>query len=82
MAKPRLLHNGPNPKGPGDGAEDERGAEEVKGRGGEGGGGKERAAHDTPSPPAEPAYGVERAIRLETERRRRSRSPREQKRAE
>ena len=55
----------------------------VKGRGGEGGVGKERAAHDTPPPlpPAESAAGEQRAIRPETERRRQIRIPKRQKRA-
>ena len=43
MAKPRLLCNGTNPEGPGDGAEEEGGAVVVKGggTGGDGGEGKE-----------------------------------------
>ena len=50
MAKPRIFNNnGPNPsKGPGDGADKSAKEGEWKGTGGEGGEGKERAAHDTP----------------------------------
>ena len=51
MAKTRLFHhNRPNPEGPGDGEGEEGGARKGLRRGGEGGGGKERAANDTPSP--------------------------------
>ena len=50
MAKPRLLRNGSNPKGPEDGAKEEGGAVVAKGRGTEGGGAKWRVEHDTHPP--------------------------------
>ena len=52
MAKPQIFHrNRPNPKGPGDGEEEEVGAETDRGRGGERGGGNKRETHNTPPPP-------------------------------
>ena len=88
MAKPRFYHqNKPNrSEGLGGGAVEAKGVEAEKGTVGDGGKDKERATHDSLSPPAEPAAGRERAnrregraIRRKTEERRRSRSPRGQK---
>ena len=85
MAKPQQLHRDrPNPEEIGDGAEEaeEEGEGKVQERGGEGGGGKERAAHDTPTPPAEFASGTEMANQLvwRVRSQQRSRSLREPKR--
>ena len=57
MAKPRKLHrNRTNPKGLGEGADEayEEGKGKGMGRYGEWGGGKERAAHEPPTPPLHP----------------------------
>ena len=65
MAKPRLFHrNRLNPEEPGDGAEEEGGAEVGKRTCVEGGEGKERTSHDTPPlPPADLAAGAKRSNR-------------------
>ena len=63
MAKPwHFCRNRPNPEGPVDGDEEEGGVDTDRGIGREGGGGKERATHNTP-PPAEAAAGTGRANR-------------------
>ena len=85
MTKPWKLHRDmPNPEEPGDGADeaDKEGEVKEQGRDGEGGGGKERAAQDTPLPPAEAAAGAGRANwPAQRERiRQRIRSPRGQRR--
>ena len=87
MSKPRLFNRPNKPEELGGGAVESGGVEEKTGTGGEGEEGKERAEHDTPSPPRYPAPGREKAnhpeerdIRPDTERRRRSRIPRGHKR--
>ena len=75
MVKPRLFNRPNKPEGLGVGAVEAGGAEEKTGTGRDRGEGKERAAHNTSSPPVEPPSGreqanqpEERAIRLVTER--------------
>ena len=83
MAKPWLLNNGPNPsEGPGDRADEAAEEGEEKGKGREGGEGKERVAHNTPNPLAEPPAGIERSLQPEKGEGNPQRSPRGRKRAE
>ena len=57
MAKHRLFNKPNIYEGLGVGAVEAGGTEEEMGTGGDGGEGKERAAHDTPSSPVEPPAG-------------------------
>ena len=83
MAKPRLyLCSRPNPEASGDRDEKEGGVETDQGKCKEGGGGKERATHDTSPLPAEAAAGIGRSNQPERQERKRrgNRSPRRMKR--
>ena len=67
MAQPQKpKHNKPNrSEGIGVEAVEAGGGEEGRGTGRDGGEGKERATHNTPSPPEDPAAGREQANRPE-----------------
>ena len=86
MAKTRLFNRPNTSEGLAVGAVEAGGEKEETGTGRDRGEGKERATHNTPSPPVDPAAGREqsnrpegRAIRMKTEERRWSRSSRWQK---